>query len=397
MAEPPSIQALSLEEEPKPGQEETSESNQRDDDNDSSAAPHRSHSPTKNLKRSDPFQFGSRYLQPEDDVFEFNAWDHVTPDAAYDAYAESQYALHRQHPVSEWDKRRLNAEPHKWWDRFYGNNSANFFKNRKWLRQEFPVMSECTTRGVGRKLIVEVGAGAGNTAFPILKENENEECVVYACDFSSKAVQLIRNNEAFDEKFMRAEVWDVASSSSYLPPGLEEGSADVVLLIFVFSALSPSQWDAAVRNVYRILKPGGEVCFRDYGRGDLTQVRFRKGRYLEEGFYIRGDGTRVYFFGEEELRWIWAGGGDDNNNNKDGDDKNNDGGGIKDDAEDRRPAPDITDENKTQKNLVLRPCFNILSLGADRRMLVNRQRKLKMYRCWMQGRFQKPKDNMIGK
>lgn len=71
--------------------------------------PHRSHDPQYNQKRSDPFQFGSRYLTEDDDVFEFNAWDHVETDDAYKEYAEQQYAMQRESPVSEFDKCEWNA------------------------------------------------------------------------------------------------------------------------------------------------------------------------------------------------------------------------------------------------------------------------------------------------
>ena len=162
----------------------------------------------------------------------------------------------------------------------------------------------------------------------------------------------MRGHESYNPEVMQADVWDVAGEE--LPPGLEEGSVDVAVMIFIFSALSPLQWKKAVENVYRVLKPGGEVCFRDYGRGDLAQVRFRKGRYLEENFYIRGDGTRVYFFDRDELADLWSG--------------------------------KLTTDGEAG---AVQPSFDVEELGVDRRLLVNRAKQLKMYRCWMQGRFRK--------
>ncbi|PHH64910.1 hypothetical protein CDD81_3767 [Ophiocordyceps australis] len=322
-----------------------------DDETAAIVPPHLSHDPANNLKRSDPFQFGSRFLTETDDVFEFNAWDHVETDDAYKEYAERQFEMQRQAPVSEFDKNRFNANPEKWWNLFYKNNASNFFKNRKWLQQEFPILAEVTKGDTGPVTVLEIGAGAGNTAFPVLANNQNMQLKIHACDFSKTAVEVMRANEAYDPKFIQADVWDAAGES--LPPGLGEASVDVAVMVFIFSALSPSEWAQAVSNVYKVLKPGGLVCFRDYGRGDLAQVRFRKGRYLQENFYIRGDGTRVYFFDKDELAEIWSG-----------------------------------KKFETEMGAEV-PRFEVENLGIDRRLLINRAQKIKMYRCWLQGRFRK--------
>ncbi|OKL56589.1 hypothetical protein UA08_08108 [Talaromyces atroroseus] len=359
----------------------------------------RSHDPDRNAKRTDPFAFGQRFLEEGDNVFEYNAWDHVETDEDYRAYAELQYAKQRENPASDWHKKLYNSTPAKFWDRFYKNHNQNFFKDRKWLRQEFPVLAEVTKRDAGRKVVLEVGAGAGNTAFPLVNNNENEELMVYACDYSKNAVKVMRESEHYNEKYMRAEVWDVTQAetegedgSSSLPPEMEENSVDVVILIFIMSALAPDQWDAALRNIYRVLKPGGEVLFRDYGRGDLAQVRFKKERYIAENFYVRGDGTRVYFFDPEELRQIWSGwtpetGLQMNVNNNDSKDHHEEEGETKE--IETQPTVDQDGQTKDETKDSIEGAFEILNLGKDQRLLVNRQRRLKMYRCWLQARFKK--------
>lgn len=378
-------------------------------------------------KRSDPFQFGTRYLSEGDDIFAFNAWDHVEVDPQYSEFITSQTALQRDNQVSDFDKERFNSQPEKWWDKFYSNNATNFFKDRKWLVQEFPVLGEVTSDAYGPVTVLEVGAGAGNTAFPLLAMNRNRELRVHACDYSKKAIDLIRGQEAYTTQVapsvLKAEVWDAASTS--LPPGLAPGSVDLVLMIFIFSALSPEQWDQAIKNVWTLLRPGGEVLFRDYGRGDLAQVRFKKGRYLEENFYVRGDGTRVYFFEQEELGRIWTGEsrvvvnddevmfvehhGQGQVNRVSG----NDGTVVESGfvVGHAKPAPrgsSIGGNPETRANEVS-SCnhndansakntrreqneadFQVVDLATDRRMLVNRQRKLKMYRCWLQAKFRRP-------
>jgi len=210
-------------------------------------------------------------------------------------------------------------------------------------------LRRATQEDAGPTVILEIGAGAGNTAFPILANNKNPQLKIHACDFAKKAVEVIRSQEAYDTAFIQADVWDAAGDT--LPPDLEEASVDVVVMVFIFSALAPAQWSKAVDNVYRLLKPGGVVCFRDYGRHDLAQVRFKKGRYLAENFYVRGDATRVYFFDKDELVKIWTG-------------------------KESESADDVEGQR-----------FDVENIGVDRRLIINRKEKLKMHRCWLQGRF----------
>lgn len=228
------------------------------------------------------------------------------------------------------------------------------------MRQECGTLQKALEVDAGPFTILEVGAGAGNTAFPILANNQNPSLKVHACDFSKTAVEVMRKSDAYDTKYMQADVWDAAGDE--LPPGVAENSVDLVMMIFIFSALAPAQWHRAVTNIFKVLKPGGEVFFRDYGRLDLAQVRFKKGRLMEPNFYVRGDGTRVYYFETDELADIWTG---------------------------KAAREAIAAAAGTEKNGEDVGGFEVKHLAMDHRLLVNRGLKKKMYRAWLQGQFVK--------
>jgi SAM-dependent methyltransferase len=59
-----------------------------------------------------------------------------------------------------------------------------------------------------------------------------------------------------------ADVCDVVEDE--IP--VAEGSQDLVLCMFVLSAIAPQAQAAAIRKLTKVLKPGGKLLIRDYGR-----------------------------------------------------------------------------------------------------------------------------------
>ncbi|KZV59484.1 methyltransferase, partial [Peniophora sp. CONT] len=251
----------------------------------------------------------TRFLKDETQVWSQNAWDHVPPPADQREHIAESLARQRAAPVPEQDKSKYNDKPARHWDEFYKANQDNFFKKRKWLHLEFPELIATTHADVGPKTVIEFGCGTGSAIFPLLEGNANPELTIRAYDYSSHAIKLVQRHAMYTEPpagaSIEAAVYDVSRPG--LPPNLEAGTADFVLLVFVLSALHPHEWATAVRNAHAALKPGGKLLMRDYGRHDMAQLRFRGGRLLSDNFYARGDKTRVYFFELDELALMFTG------------------------------------------------------------------------------------------
>ncbi|NXQ80373.1 METL2 protein, partial [Nyctibius grandis] len=253
-------------------------------------------------------------------------------------------------------KNEMFEEGEKYWKKNYGGGSTSvqeYVYNKKQTKsvtdnpqgkncveehgklESFPG-SDATYR------ILEVGCGAGNSVFPILKVLcKTPGTFLYCCDFASGAVELVKSHSSYNSAWCSAFVHDVCDDA--LPYPFPDEILDVILLVFVLSTIHPDRMQGVVNRLAKLLKPGGMLLFRDYGRYDTAQLRFKKGHCLSENFYVRGDGTRVYFFSKDE---VWN-------------------------------------------------MFNLAGLTevqnlVDRRLQVNRKKKVKMQRVWIQSKFQKP-------
>ncbi|XP_065896745.1 tRNA N(3)-methylcytidine methyltransferase METTL2-like isoform X4 [Dysidea avara] len=244
-------------------------------------------------------QFGNRLLTDPDKVFEHNAWDRVEWDADQEKVAE-QAVKHNSSVFLPSDKNvEYEVNAGDYWDSFYMQHQNRFFKDRHWLFTEFPELLgtqvSCDHPSSHTNDTGDHGNYGGH-------ENKHAQCATF-------------------------RIFEV---------GCGAGNC-------VFPILQTSRMVSAVANLVAALKPGGLLLFRDYGCYDMAQLRFKPGKCLEKNFYVRGDGTRVYFFTKEEVSELFQ------------------KAGLKEEQ-----------------------------LFVDRRLQVNRGKQLKMYRIWIQAKYRKP-------
>ncbi|XP_058247534.1 mRNA N(3)-methylcytidine methyltransferase METTL8 [Hemibagrus wyckioides] len=351
------------------------------------------HVPYRCLSGRPPAPLGGRILTNPKDIFHHNMWDHVqwSPEEMEKARQKAEENSREQIPLEE--QVRYDRDANKYWDRFYDMHQNKFFKNRQWLFTEFPELlpqgcdtsrtpegqeasvpacpelrktlhsrtdsqqgdSPFPSHDVLRETqqhnafpgqhasfrILEVGCGVGNSVFPIINTIRGSDAFLYCFDFSSRAIQLVREHPDYDPTVCHAFVHDICDDVAVFP--FPQGSLDVIAVVFVLSSIHPERIQRVVNRLAGYLKHGGIILFRDYGRYDLAQLRFKKGQCLSENFYTRQDGTCVYFFMKDEIHRLFT-------------------------------------------NAGLEEVQNL----EDRRIQVNRGKKVVMHRVWMQSKYRKP-------
>lgn len=279
-----------------------------------------------------------------------------------------------------------------YWDVFYAQMRDGFFKHRYNLRTEFPELMPESVRadpkrwvpphvparrsggfdpadlhtsvteheaGQGRRvvprtLVLEAGCGVGNSLIPLLRANS--QLYLFAFDFSPTAVDILRSHPEYDASRVHAYVADIndtagdaasaaasaaalASLPSFSPPnGI---LVDYVTCVWTLSAVAGANLPRVVRALAACLRRGtGTLLLRDYAHGDLAQLRHPACARVGEREYLRGDGTRVHYFEEEEVRQLFETAG-----------------------------------------------FAVRELRVVKRVVENRKKQLVMHRRWIAGKF----------
>jgi len=152
----------------------------------------------------------------------------------------------------EWQD-RYKTEGARYWDHFYQEKTVNFFKDRQYMRKEFPEIfpesvrqnpaawcaelepaPEGATDGTPgllplevldtrpdpvalaeafaeKRVVLEVGCAVGNAAFPMLRASP--DMVVVACDLSAIAVELLRSKPEYRARRCFAFTCDITDVS----------------------------------------------------------------------------------------------------------------------------------------------------------------------------------------
>ena len=97
-----------------------------------------------------------------------------------------------------------------------------------------------------------------------------------ACDFLSRAVDFVRQNDQFHTNRMFAFTCDIVQESIINKLKVIISGIDIMTVLFVLSALDPNEMQRAPKNLADVMKCGGKVCVRDYAVNDSASLEYSR-------------------------------------------------------------------------------------------------------------------------
>lgn len=151
------------------------------------------------------------------------------------------------------------------------NHVLSMNVDRLWWRRTARTFSHILSRNNARVLDFCAGTGDMSVAMRTVATRHNSSAAILALDFSH---QMLQHGLA---KFNARKIQPVEADALHLP--LADNSMDLVVSSFGFRNLA--NYDAGLREIFRVLKPQGEVGILDFSEpggllGKLYGFYFRK-------------------------------------------------------------------------------------------------------------------------
>jgi len=138
----------------------------------------------------------------------------------------------------------------------------------------------------GTGIFIDLGCGDGKN----LRRISGSKNLRIGLDFSMQSLRISRRDPVLEG------VCFVCADALSLP--FRDNVIDNADAHHVLGHLKVSDRSHAAAEVYRVLRPGGRLLITVSGRNDF---RSQKGREIEPGTFIKGDGIITHFFTREEL------------------------------------------------------------------------------------------------
>lgn len=148
--------------------------------------------------------------------------------------------------------------------------------DRLWWRRTARSFSHILSRNGARVLDLCAGTGDMSVAMRAVASQKNSSAAILALDFSH---QMLQHGLA---KFNAKKIQPVEADALHLP--LADNSMDLVVSSFGFRNLA--NYDAGLREIFRVLKPQGEIGILDFSEPGGLMGKFY-------GFYFRNVLPRI--------------------------------------------------------------------------------------------------------